>query len=189
MIWNWEEHFSAACAIILIDFSSRSWFIILGNGFDTCFHKSSYCKNCCWLLYCCSGCCALSCQKCKIDYRCICFCAKYIKAIFVLTSLPFPVLLHTFIQKVDTSRTLYWWVVLWSSSSQIEWEKLERWHWQFSHWHYSTWSINIRIYCFYCCCLGSARENNSPCPSLCHSLYWYVPIHPFSINYLNYIHN
>lgn len=33
---------------------------------------------------------------------------QYIKANFVLTSLPFHVLLHTFIQKVDTSRTVYW---------------------------------------------------------------------------------
>lgn len=63
---------------------------------------------------------------------------QYIKANFVLTSLPFHVLLHTFIQKVDTSRTVYWWVVLWSSSSQIECEKVERWHWQVSHWHFSS---------------------------------------------------
>lgn len=60
--------------------------------------------------------------------------------------------------------------------------KMER-YWQFSH--YSSWSMNIRIYCFYCCNLASARENNSPRSSLCDSLYWYVPIHPFSLNYLN----
>ena len=61
-------------------------------------------------------------------------------------------------------------------------EKIESYS-QFSH--YSSWSMNIRIYCFYCCNLASARENNCPCSSLCHSLYWYAPIHPFFINYLN----
>jgi len=70
MFWIQYEHFSVAFTILWIVFPFRSWFIILGNGFDTCVHKSSHCKNCCWLLHCCSNCCAISCKKCKICYRC-----------------------------------------------------------------------------------------------------------------------
>lgn len=73
MSWIQYKHFSVAFSIFLIVFPFRSRFIILGNGFDTCVHKSSHCKNCCWLLYCCFNCCALSRKKCKIGYGCRCF--------------------------------------------------------------------------------------------------------------------
>lgn len=53
-------------------------------------------------------------------------------------------------------------------------KKERRYHYGFSH--YASWSMNFRIYYFYCCGLASARENESPYPSLCHSLHRYVPV-------------
>lgn len=47
-------------------FASRSWFIILGNGFGTCINKSNHCKNRCGLFSSRSIHCALYCPKCKI---------------------------------------------------------------------------------------------------------------------------
>lgn len=93
--------------------------------------------------------------------------------LFVPTFLTFRVSFYILLsKKVDTPRTLYRWVIL--GSSQTKWEKKERRYWQgFSH--YSSWWMNIRIYHFYCCDMDSARENDSPHPSLCHSLHWYAP--------------